>query len=129
MEVGDNRGEVEKYLDEAEMKAGLPWCASFVYWVYRKCKPNFVINKPALAASWYQEDRVIERRGRTVSPPKAGDVIILSYGKTIYHTGFYDSGNDKFVTTVEGNITKNGIGGVWKIKRMRRTISAITRWE
>jgi len=128
-EQGNNSGKhVEMYLKTAGLKPGNPWCASFVYWCHRQCGTDLKISCPAMARSWYHQKRLVRIRNKSILTPQPADVVLFIYGKAIYHCGFYDSETRDFVITVEGNVSPGGVGGVHKLKRMKRSVYAITRW-
>lgn len=135
IEEGNNRGErVNQYLKSAGVKPGQPWCGSFVNWTFKQCDSTFKLKGAAIASSWFPEEHTIYIRGKINKQlPNAGDVIGIYNPKNnkISHVGFLDSEENDFYICVEGNINanKSGIGGgVFKIKRIKRTIYAISSW-
>lgn len=131
-ERANNRGkEVEAYQRAAGVKPGNPWCASFVYWCHRQCDPGFNLPSGACANSWFPRQKLVYHRNKRINrTPQYGDVIGIysPESKRIGHVGFYDSETKDFIVTVEGNVRSNGTGGVWRIKRIKRTVYAIARW-
>lgn len=128
-EQGDNRGpHVEKYLKSAGVKPGDPWCASFVFWCHGQCGADLKLSNPALARSWYDKKRLVRMRNNSILTPQPADVVLFISDGTINHCGFYDSETRDFVVTVEGNVSPDGTGGVFRLKRMKRSVYAITRW-
>jgi hypothetical protein len=131
-ERGNNRGkEVEAYQRAAGVKPGNPWCASFVYWCHKQCNPGLELKAGAQANSWFPSNKIVYLRNKkTNRAPRAGDVIGIysASSKRIGHVGFYDSETKDFIVTVEGNVRSKGTGGVWRMKRIKRTVYAIARW-
>lgn len=133
-EVGKNSGAaIYKYQKAAGVKSGMAWCGSFVYSCYLDAgyKPN--VKGPAQANSWFVDrNKIIVVRGEVKKmSPQPGDVIGIIYsGSRVNHAGFYDSENDKFYITVEGN-TRGGEGkgtgeGVYRLKRIKRQVTYIS---
>lgn len=137
METGTNRGkQVDRYLITAGVKPGNPWCASFVYWTLKQCDTTIKLTAPAMASSWFPQNKTIYNRSKDKDMnTRSGDVFGVYYPekKRIAHVGFvYITTNDKYIITVEGNtsstdLTREGDGVFQKI-RPKRTIYKISRW-
>lgn len=135
-EVGSNRGkDILKYQKSAGIKTGMAWCGSFVYWSFIESGISINVKNPALANNWFiDKNKIIVVRGnikRMGAQP--GDVIGVSYSKNerVNHVGFYDSENDKFYLTVEGNVggEKSDPGeGVYRLKRIKRQVLYISNY-
>lgn len=134
MESGYNAGEqVEEYLDAAGLPAGMPWCASFVAWVYKKCGNYSIPRYPGYVPNWFPTGRVIWFRGRYQDPPTPGDIIGIWFDskRRLAHIGFFDRMDDKYIYTVEGNTNEAGSregDGVYRKKRIIRTVHSISSW-
>lgn len=131
--TGHNDGpEVEKYLKATGLGKGYSWCASFVRWTFDQAgvPTNITAYSPtahnSISIIWFQDKQVDE-----VAP---ADVFTLWYlaKNRIAHTGFIDSdGGNGMVETVEGNTNGGGSrdgDGVYKRKRLKRSLYSITRW-
>jgi hypothetical protein len=102
-----------------------------VYWCYKLCDPSIKIKNPAQAASWFPENRIIWKRNKILKcHPQFADVIGIYHNGRINHVGFYDSETRDFIITVEGNVSggSDNNEGVWRLKRMKRTVYAISKW-
>lgn len=135
---GNNKGErVATYLASVNVYTPSPWCAAFVHFIMNECKvPNKVTAwSPSATAS----NRIYDRRypSNNKITPQSGDVFTLYYPnlKRIGHTGFITSWNDKWVETIEGNTseadtreTSTGRDGVFRKKRLRKTIYQVSRY-
>lgn len=134
VEFGMNSGQqVEQYLAAAGLPAGLPWCASFVAWVYKQCGNYTIPKNPGYVPNWFPDDRVIWIRGHVRNPPKQGDLIGIWFQskKRLAHIGFYDRQDQKYIYTVEGNTNEAGSregDGVYRKKRIIRTVHSISSW-
>lgn len=144
---GNNSGtQVEAFLASVHLPKGYPWCAAFPHWCYRQCG---IVLEPArsfaAAAAWHPKNKRIWEKNvgrgweREVDEDfyrvsENGDLFALWYNSLgrIGHTGLiYGEDNDYFYT-LEGNTNDGGDrdgDGVFKRKRLRRTIYCISRWE
>lgn len=137
--TGHNDGpRVEMYLKSVGRYKGDAWCAAFVHWVLQKCGAE---NLPysGYSPSWFPSRKVVYKRGKQGNQrPQTADVFGLYFQNMgrIAHVGFIDNwGDGDFVITVEGNTsdantgnaTREG-GGVYKKRRLKRQIYAVSRW-
>lgn len=134
LEKGFNSGyQVEQYLAAAGLPAGNPWCASFAAWVYKECGNYDIPKYPGYVPNWFPSDRVIAVRDKVKLPPKPGDLIGIWFEskKRLAHIGFFDSQDEKYIYTVEGNTNEGGSregDGVYRKKRIKRTVHSISSW-
>jgi surface antigen len=106
---------------------GDPWCAKFVWWVFRQSLAASLIPKAGYTptfAQWFRD------HGRWGTAPRPGAVVFFDFPNDrlhrISHVGLVEAVNgDGSITTIEGN-TSSGRGrsqrdgdGVWR--RVRRT--------
>lgn len=134
-ENGNNAGkEVEYFLKTAGLGKGNPWCASFVYTMFVECDNAFILKSPGWVPSWFPQNKLIYVRGKIdKEKPEHGDLIGIYFQekKRLAHIGFYDSETKDFIISVEGNTNEEGSregDGVYKKKRIKRTIHSISSW-
>jgi hypothetical protein len=133
-EKGNNSGtEVEMYLASAGLAKGNPWCASFIQWSIMQCT-DIKIESAGWVPSWFPKKKLIFVRGQIdLKPPQAGDLIGIWFADKgrLAHIGFFESESNDFTTSVEGNTNEAGSregDGVYRKKRITRTIHSIYRW-
>ncbi len=137
---GRNDGtRVEQYLHYVGLKAGSPWCASFVCWAYGQAGipnprsgycPNLF---PAGKVIWTRKLKVGSGKFKVGGSqpasdiPSAGDVFGLYFSEKgrIAHVGFIDTWGDKYAVTCEGNTNEAGSREGNGVYRKRRLISSI----
>ena len=144
---GNNAGpEVEGYLASTGFAKGAPWCAAFVHWCFWECGVTLEPKRSfALAANWHPKakriweknvgrgwEREVDEDFYRVS--ENGDIFALWYNNLgrIGHTGVIAGEDNDYFYTVEGNTGPGGERegeGVFKRKRLRRTIYCISRWH
>ena len=133
--TGKNDGaRVESYLHAVQAKRGQAWCAAFVSY----CLQQAAIAHPKSAwspALFPQRNTVFVRGKPSAYTPQQGDVFGLYYNNLgrIGHVGFIHrwNGNDKFVTTVEGNTNEAHAregDGVYFKKRPKRQLYKIANF-
>lgn len=133
-EIGNNQGnDIFRYQKAAGVKSGMPWCASFVFYCLKEYDSTFTIKNPAQAASYFKdEEKIIVIRGEIKKMrPQHGDLIGISYSSNkIGHVGFFDSENEKFYLTVEGNTgnKENKNDGVNRLKRIKRQVLYVSNF-
>lgn len=134
-EKGNNAGaEVEYFLSVAGLSKGNPWCASFIYAIFKECDRDFKLSAPGWVPSWFPQKKLIFVRGKMdIKPPQAGDLIGIWFANKnrLAHIGFYESEDNEFITSVEGNTNEAGSregDGVYRKKRIKRTIHSISSW-
>jgi hypothetical protein len=132
--TGKNDGEdVEKYLASVGQKKGAPWCAAFVVWVLKEAGVN-TGSANAFSPSCFPKNKTIYDRkagGNFIAAPT--DLFGLYYPNLgrIGHVGFIYEVNENSIITVEGNTNGEGSregNGVYKRRRLKRTIHKIARW-
>ena len=117
----------------ANLKAGNAWCAAFITWTFKRCNIKAVIS--GYSPNWFQSNVVYKRDdniNRNYSP-RIGDVFGLYFEskKRIAHVGFIDKQDGNYYITVEGNTNEAGSregDGVYRKRRHKKTIYAISRW-
>lgn len=102
----DNANNITPYGQWYGMN-GSAWCAMFVsYCAYQAGIINDLVPKYAWCPSrmtWYKETRYYKRNSGYI--PKRGDVIFFYNNELgrVAHTGIVIEGDEKYVTTIEGN--------------------------
>ena len=113
---GSNSGpEVSKYLQSVGLSSGLPWCMSFVYYVFdelckRLGKTNTVVKTGGCMNHWEQAPSdakiPVEQVKSNPSLIRPGQIFIMTRpGKGLGHTGIVVAVNesDRTFTSMEGN--------------------------
>jgi hypothetical protein len=129
---------IAQYLAHTKIYKPSAWCSSFVAFILSHCGIKHSVN--AWSPSATAKNRIYDRRfpDKNTIRPVAGDVFTLYYPnlKRIGHTGFVQSWNSKWVHTIEGNTseagtreTTTGNDGVFRRKRLTRTIYQVSRWN
>lgn len=132
--TGRNDGAaVEKYLRSVNLGKGYAWCAAFISWVYQQC--SIPSPKSAWAPAWFPVKNIVYKRsdGKPITDIAPMDVFGLYFPEQgrIAHVGLVLCWDEKSVTTIEGNTNNAGSregDGVYKKKRLRRQIAALSRW-
>jgi hypothetical protein len=136
--TGHNDGvTVEMYLKSVKLSKGNPWCAAFLSWNYQQCSiPNPM---SGYSPAWFPSTHVIYKpSAKLYGHPEPGDVfgIYFANKKRIAHVGFVIEWGEKTVTTIEGNTDADATegeksregNGVFKKKRLKRQIYAVSSW-
>ncbi len=132
-DLGRNRGQrVNEYLCAVNMAPGNPWCAAFVAYVLNRCGVEHTVT--AWSPTSTPRHNLVYNRGRMDKHPQPGDVFSLYYQNLgrIGHTGIVEDWGEDYVITIEGNTNGEGSregDGVWRKKRMKRTIYKVSRWH
>lgn len=133
--TGNNDGyHVEKYINSTGLDGNYPWCAAFVYWVFKQNNIEINLKYPAWVPSYFPDDKLIYvRDGLKNREPIMGDLIGIWFNskKRLAHIGFYDGENDKYYFTVEGNTNEAGVregDGVYRKRRIKRQVHSISSW-
>jgi hypothetical protein len=106
---------------------GQPWCAKFVWWVFRKSLASSLIPKAAYTptfAQWFRD------RGQWGQTPRPGAVVFFDFPNDnvnrISHVGVVEAVNgDGTITAIEGNTSSGRSGsqrdggGVWRRTRRK----------
>lgn len=133
--TGNNDGlMVETFLRSVHLEKGNAWCAAFVSWVYQQCKIISPIS--GWCPDWFPADKVIYKSNQpTINQraPQTGDVggIYFPSKKRIAHMFIIILWTDKYALTIEGNTNEAGSregDGVYKKKRLKRQIYAVSSW-
>lgn len=118
-EVGykEGSGNNNKY-GQAYGMNNQPWCAIFVWWVFKQAGVSHLIKKTASCPtlmSWFKG-----RNRFYKSNPKAGDVVFFNWngGSSAQHVGIVESVSGSSITTIEGNTSD-------RVKRMKRSSAII----
>ena len=131
--TGKNDGPmVEAYLRNVGLGKGYSWCSAIVRWVFDRAGVKTQIT--AWSPTAHNPLNILWLQNKQYSEIRSGDVFTLWFAskKRIAHTGFIDSdGGNGIVETVEGNTNGGGSrdgDGVYKRKRIKKTIYSITGW-
>lgn len=133
--TGKNDGaRVEEYLNAANAKKGMFWCAAFPTWVFIEAKVDAVVS--AWSPSWFPASNTVYVRGaKNNATPQTADVFGIYFQnlKRIAHVGFIDDWqtDSNFCITVEGNTNEAGSregDGVYKKRRLKSQIYKVSRW-
>lgn len=131
--TGKNDGkQVEAYLRSTGLGKGYAYCAAFLKWNFDAVGVRTTIT--AWSPTAHNPAGLVWFQNKQVTEVKPADVFCLWYAtkKRIAHTGFIDDGGDNgIVETVEANTNGGGSrdgDGVYKRKRVKRTLYSITRW-
>jgi len=125
---------VEQYLASAGLSKGNPWCASFVYWTFLQNGASLKVSGKGWVPSYFPPSKTIYVRGKySKMDPKYGDLIGIWFEDKgrLAHIGFYDSEDDKYYYSVEGNTNDAGSregDGVYRKKRIKRQVHSISNW-
>lgn len=150
-ETGNNSGEaVEKYLAYTGLGKGNPWCAAFVCWVYGQA--GVANPHTAWSPDLFPQSKVIWNRGKspvrnarlfsdqtsgtsgsTPPTPTRADIFAIYFPEKgrIAHTGFIDTWDGTWLTTVEGNTNVFGSregDGVYRKRRLVNSIYKVARY-
>ena len=133
--TGSNDGKmVETFLKSVRLNKGNAWCAAFVSWVLQQCQ---IVNpKSGWCPNWFPVEKTIYKVSQPPinrETPQTGDVfgIYFSNKNRVAHVGFIMEWTDKYAVTVEGNTNEAGSregDGVYKKKRLKRQIYAVSSW-
>lgn len=122
---GRNDGiKVSEYLALVKLKAGEPWCAAYISWVFAQAgyaKPR---------TGWSPDLFPSFRLARSALPGNLIGVYFPEKGR-IAHVGMIVKTHDDWITSCEGNTNIQGGregDGVYLRTRHRRTISTIADW-
>lgn len=135
--TGNNDGpRIAEYIGSCDITWEVPWCACFQHWVFRQCgrvvKPEMDY---ALSGRWHPEARwVYAKAWKTDTiPVLSADLFSLYYAELqrIGHTGIIERVEGEHLITIEGNTGSGGERegqGVWRRKRLKRSVYSISRW-
>lgn len=136
---------VEEYLASTKLKKGFPWCSSFCHWSFRQCGTVLTPERSFAAAAQFATAHEVFHKGQLedyepLGPghdweriSEDGDCFVLWYANLnrIGHVGLIYGEDEKYILTVEGNISEAGGRegtAVRKRKRLKATIHSIHRW-
>jgi hypothetical protein len=130
--LNSNRGpQVNAYLARIGLNPGYAWCCAFVYWCFDEAalavrRSNPMVRTGGCLRHWNAAPPAGARRilaHEAVADPsllRPGMVFIMDHGRGLGHTGFIESVDGGFVSTIEGNtdasMTREG-GGVYRLRR------------
>lgn len=106
-----------------------PWCAAFVWDIFRMCNAEKLITKTAYCPTM---ENFFKNKGAYHSKPKVGDVCFMDFGKgRASHVGIVVEVISGGVKTVEGNTstTNNDNGGSVMIRTRKSNIRGYGRPE
>lgn len=123
-----------KYAKEYGMN-GQPWCAMFVWWVFKKagCPELFYGGKKSAYCPTIADYYIAKKQTVSKSKGQAGDIVLFDWNKnnSSDHIGIIEKKNsDGTYTTIEGNtsLSNNANGGqVMRRTRKQSEISWICR--
>jgi hypothetical protein len=107
--------EVNQYLKSVGLHPGLPWCASFVYYIFDQLCKNLGVSNPlpktgGVLDHWGKapsENKIdISAAKNDINLVRPGSIFIMSRpGKSLGHTGIVVSVDQakRTMTTIEGN--------------------------
>lgn len=107
---GNNRGpEVELYLASVGLPPGDPWCASFLFWVFRRAANILVTPNPFPRTGSALRIWALADQHFRVASPTRGCVYVVDHGGGQGHTGIIAQvDNDGIVTEISGNTNAAG---------------------
>ena len=105
---------------------GDPWCGFFQSWLaYAAGKPGAVMRK----TSFPRLRDAYRSSGRTTSKPAVGRLAFIRHSRlgTVTHVGIVSKVSDRYVWTIEGNVSAGGGNkfprGVHEVKRTKAWVS------
>lgn len=131
MPKGSNSGpEINIYLRSVGLGPGYAWCMAFVYYCVNKAAGDLEIVNPLIKTGGvmrqWNETKLRKIPGKVVNANvKPGDIMIMSFGKGLGHTGIVESVKGSLVTIIEGNTNVTGEREGYKVCRKQRPISSI----
>ena len=109
-ETGRNSGpEINGWLEGVGQPSGQPWCAAWVYAMYKAGSaqvglPNPVYRTASSLRLW-EKAASIYRQQR----PQVGAIFVMDHGKGLGHCGIVEAiHGDGYITTIEGNTNAAG---------------------
>lgn len=108
-----------EYYGRAVNGENYPWCAVFVWWVFKHAGASALFCGGAKTASVYEVWRYYNSLGCVYNTPKVGDLAIVSTnnGGTYGHVGIVKTVTSSEIITIDGNsgdavrTSKRSIGG------------------
>jgi len=138
--LGSNSGpRVNQYLESVGDKAGLPWCAAFVYWCFQQAASAVQLPNPAIRTGGAVDlwDQAGARGIRRVATAEAaarpilvqpGMVFVMATGGGHGHVGLVEKVQGVVLTTIEGNTNNGGSReGIGVFRRTTRRMGQINR--
>ena len=116
--------------NEAYGQNGIPWCCTFVWWVFREAGYSNLFFGGGRTASCTTLMNYYKNQGKTSSTPHVGSLVFFQFDSDSYadHIGIITAvNNDGTITTIEGN-TGNGndTNGGAVMRRTRSTSIVMT---
>lgn len=118
--VGSNSGpRVDEYLESVGVSPGNPWCAAFVYWVFKGAASELGLPNPAIRTAGVLDHwKKAGRQGITRLRPedvqedysllRRGLIFVINTGGGKGHMGIVDGLQDDRLITIEGNTNSTG---------------------
>jgi hypothetical protein len=138
--LGSNSGpRVNQYLESVGERAGLPWCAAFVYWCFENAAATLQLKNPAIRTAgaidlWEEAARRGIQRVTTAdaadchSLVRPGMVFVIATGGGHGHVGLVEKIEGVVLTTIEGNTNNGGSReGIGVFRRTSRRIGNVNR--
>jgi hypothetical protein len=130
---GSNRGpRVDEYLSSVNLEPGLPWCAAFVYWCFKKASAKLHIANPLVKTAscmqhWYKTKGIKIKLRDVIKNPlliEPGTIFIFDRGNGKGHTGIVISIHGDLIHCIEGNTNThlNQVQGVYETWREIKSI-------
>lgn len=120
-----------EYYGKAVSGSSYPWCAVFVWYVFKKAGASSLFYGGNKTASCSTIMSYYKGKGKFYTEGKAGDIVIFGWGgSTAKHCGIVVSKSGNNYTTIEGNTssTSNDNGGsVMKRTRAKSQIIGFCR--
>lgn len=118
--LGSNSGpRVDEYLEAVGVSPGNPWCAAFVYWVFKGAASELGLPNPAIRTAGVLDHwKKAGRQGITRLRPedvqedysllRRGLIFVINTGGGKGHMGIVDGLQDDRLITIEGNTNSTG---------------------
>lgn len=121
------------YYGRAVSGSAYPWCAVFVWWVFRTAGVSNLYFGGDKTASCTTLMRYYKAMGKLVTDYKPGDMVFYQFDKDSYadHVGIIESVEKDYITAIEGNTSESGSqtngGAVLRKRRKKSLIYAVAR--
>jgi hypothetical protein len=110
-EVGGNNmgAQVERYLASVGLAPGNPWCAAFLFYVFKMAAARLGLVNPcpktgSTLRMWALADQICRD-----SNPSVGAVYVLKHSETTGHAGVVEKiAADGTITEISGNTNREG---------------------
>lgn len=121
------------YYGRAVSGNAYPWCAVFVWWVFRTAGVSNLYFGGDKTASCTTLMRYYKAMGKLVTDYKPGDIVFYQFDKDSYadHVGIIENVEGSYITAIEGNTSENGSqsngGAVLRKRRNKKLVMAAAR--